>query len=77
MQRRAVRDVFLGKMLFVFGNRDVEAFVRNDAACVDRIFLRVPQLDKSVVLFKIGKLKTGDPLHGLKRGVFCPFQVGF
>ena len=75
MQGIRVLDLLLHKMVFIFGDIDVQTLVRYQAALVEWIFVRMAQRNKLIVLLKIGELQCRRPAHGLHRCIQRPFQV--
>ena len=75
MQGVGVLHVLLDEVLFVFGDIDIQAPVRDQAAFVERIFVGMGERHKLVVLLEIGKLEPGDQLRGGQRGIQRPLQI--
>ena len=62
-----MRDMDLGEMAVELRGGDVEALAGDDAAFVERVFVRVAQGDELVVLLKAGASGAG-PAQGVLRG---------
>jgi hypothetical protein len=74
MQRGRAFDMTLLEMVVVFGSRNVEPAVRNDATFVERIFGRMTQCHEGVVPLAIREVEARRPTHGLERGIARPFE---
>ena len=75
MQRGRAREMDFLEMVVILRGGDVEAAVRDDAALVERIFVRVSQRDKSVVPLALGKVEPSGPAHGFDRCIARPFEA--
>ena len=74
VQSRRTRDLLLFEMIVVIARGDIEAFVREDPALVERVFVRGAKRDELVIAFAVREVEACDPPHGSQCGVARPFE---
>jgi hypothetical protein len=65
------------EVLFVFGNRDIQAPVIDDVSLAEGIFVGVAHRYEFVILMEVGEFEGGAELHHLPGRIQSPLQVLF